>query len=405
MGGILALGIGYIFSHFYRSFIAVLTPVLTTDLGATNADFSLASGIWFMCFALAQFGVGVWLDRYGPRWTASLLLAVAAVGAILFSLATQPWMLVVAMGLIGIGCSAVLMGALFIFARTYSPARMAVLTSWMVALGSAGNVIGTSPLAAAAEAYGWRPVVGALGAATFLTAAAIALLVRDPVSRESATAPGLRGYMELFRLRQLWPIVPLMAFCYAAAAGIRGLWVGPYLSDVYAANPLTIGRVSLAMALAMVAGAFLYGPLDTLFRTRKWVCVGGNGLCVLVLAALALYPAPGLAATTVMLMLIGLTGASYGLLMAHASAFFPAHLVGRGVTLMNFYAMVGVGLMQLVTGAAVAVSFESGEASHAYSALFGLYALVLALSVLAYLGARDVPPGERAPSATLVDRE
>ncbi len=37
------------------------------------------------------------------------------------------------------------------------------------------------------------------------------------------------------------------------------------------------------MALAMVAGSFLYGPLDTLFGTRKWVAFGGNFVGVLAL--------------------------------------------------------------------------------------------------------------------------
>ena len=27
------------------------------------------------------------------------------------------------------------------------------------------------------------------------------------------------------------------------------------------------------MAIAMAVGAFVYGPLDTFFRTRKWVCL------------------------------------------------------------------------------------------------------------------------------------
>ena len=52
---------------------------------------------------------------------------------------------------------------------------------------------------------------------------------------------------------------------------------------------------------------------------------------------------PGLTATTLLFIVIGLAGGSYGLLMAHARAFVPAHLTGRGVTLMNFFSIGGVG--------------------------------------------------------------
>ena len=48
MAGIAALAIAYVLSQFYRSFLAVLTPALTAELGATKAQLSLASGAFFM---------------------------------------------------------------------------------------------------------------------------------------------------------------------------------------------------------------------------------------------------------------------------------------------------------------------------------------------------------------------
>ena len=395
MAGIAALAFGYVLSQFYRSFMAVLTPVLTGELGMTKVELSAASGAWFIAFALMQFAVGVSLDRFGPRRTASILLAVGGgTGAFLFSIATAPWMVIAAMALIGIGCSPVLMGAIFIFARSYSPARLAVLASWTIAFGTAGNVIGAAPLANAAEAFGWRPVMVALGLLTVLTALAIHALVHDPAEPEGMAqgASGFAGYGELFRLKTLWPIMPLTALNYAPATGIRGLWSGPYLADVYGADSLVIGQVTMFMALAMIAGAFLYGPLDTVFKTRKWVAVGGNSLSLLVLLYLALNPMPGLTEITILFVIIGLCGGSYGLLMAHARAFVPAHLTGRGVTLMNFFSIGGVGVMQFATGGVVTASAVPGDPAAAYTALFAFYVLMLGLALLVYLFARDAKP-------------
>ncbi len=130
MAGLAALAAAYMLSQFYRSFLAVLTPALIDELGATKGDLSLASGAWFVTFALAQFGVGVSLDRFGPRRTAAVLLAIGGGGgAFLFATATTPLAVTVAMGLIGIGCSPVLMASVFIFARAYDSARLAILTS------------------------------------------------------------------------------------------------------------------------------------------------------------------------------------------------------------------------------------------------------------------------------------
>jgi len=394
MAGLTALAFAYFLSQFYRSFLAVLTPALEAELGATKADFSQASGAWFVAFALMQFAVGVSLDRFGPRRTAAVMLAFGGGGgAAVFGLASTPFMLVVAMALIGVGCAPVLMASLFIFAKTFKAARFAVATSWFVALGSLGNVFGATPLAAAAESFGWRPVILAIAALTLLVALALFVFVRDPErSPDEPAAGGFGGFAELLRLRVLWPIIPLTAINYAPAVGIRGLWAGPYLTDVFGADALAIGNATLFMAFAMVAGSFLYGPLDTVFRTRKWVAVAGNTISVAAICALALMPQSSLTAATILLVLIGVSGSSYGLLMAHARAFVPAHLTGRGVTLMNFFSIGGVGAMQFATGAVVTQATVPDDPVAAYQTLFAFYALVLALSVLVYLKARDARP-------------
>ncbi|WP_295806939.1 MFS transporter [uncultured Nitratireductor sp.] len=396
MTGLAALAIGYVLSQFYRSFLAVLTPALTSELGATKAELSMASGAWFVVFALMQFVVGVSLDRYGPRRTAAFLLTVCGGGgALMFAFAPSPGMIILAMALNGAGCSAVLMASVFIFAKSFSPARLTILISWLIAFGTMGNVIGSAPMAAAAEAFGWRGVMAGLAFFTILTGIAIQFLVRDPepaAQNEREAGFGFRGYKELLSLRVLWPILPLTALNYAPAAGIRGLWAGPYLSDVYSADALLIGQVTLFMALAMSAGSFVYGPLDVFFRTRKWVAVGGNLVGLMAILLLAMVPVSSIAMTTVVFVVIGICGASYGLLMAHGRAFVPAHLTGRGVTLLNFFSVGGAGVMQFLTGGVVAVSTVPGEPVAAYQTLFVFYAILIAASLAIYLACRDAPP-------------
>lgn len=394
MAGLVVLAIAYMLSQFYRAFLAVLTPSLVAELGATKADLSEASGAWFMAFALSQFAIGVSLDRYGPKRTASFLLAIGGGGgAFLFAIADTPAMVTAAMALIGLGCAPVLMAAMFIFAHSWSPARLAILTSWMMGLGSLGNIIGASPLAAAAETFGWRPVMAGLGVLTLAVAAAILFLVSDPENTNGTDDnTGFSGYLELLRIKALWPIYALMAFNYVPAAGIRGLWAGPYLADVYGLDVIAIGQAVLFMALAMSAGNFLYGPLDTLLRTRKWIAVGGNLLVLLALIFLATNPKGGVFISTTAMMVIGFAGASYGLMMAHGRAFMPPHLTGRGITLLNFVSIGTVGLMQFASGAVLEGATVPGNPAAAYSTLFWFYALTLAVALFIYLWSRDARP-------------
>jgi sugar phosphate permease len=207
---------------------------------------------------------------------------------------------------------------------------------------------------------------------------------------------GFRGYLELLRMRVLWPIIPLTMVAYAPAATIRGLWAGPYLTDSFAVDALTIGSVTFFMALAMVAGSFVYGPLDTLLRTRKWIAFGGNVLNLAALTGLVLMPTPQFLTASILLVAIGFFGMTYGVLMAHASAFLPPHLTGRGVTLMNFFSMGGAGLVQFATGPIFDRASEAGTVVAGYHAIFVFYAVLLAIGLLLYLPARDAPPAAGA---------
>ena len=390
MKGLAALASAYVLSQFYRSFLAVLTPQLTSELGAEKNDLSLASGVWFMSFALMQFVVGVGLDRYGPRRTGSIIFGVGTVsGALLFASAQSPGTIVLAMCLMGIGCSPELMASLFIFAHRFKVSTFAVMTSSLVAFGNTGNVIGASPLAAAVEAFGWREVMFSLGLTSVFISLAIFAFVKDPPSSAS-DSDGLSGYLTLLKLPVLWTIMGMTLLCYAPVAGIRGLWAGPYLHDLYQANSLVIGQVTLFMALAMIIGSLVYGLLDKLFNTRKWVVFYGNLIVLCALAALIIWPISSVTTATIIFTLIGVCGTSYGVLMAHGRAFLPSHLVGRGVTLLNFCSIFGAGLVQFASGQVISLRPDPSSA-HSYQLLFGVYALLLLIALMAYLFSQDAP--------------
>lgn len=391
--GIAILALGYVLSQFYRTFLAVLSVDLGNDLGATPSDLSIASGTWFIVFALAQFPVGVWLDKYGPRrMTAALFALGAAGGALFLSFATSPLHLIIAMGFIGLGCSPVLMAPLFIFAKAFAPAKFGLLSAWFVAFGTFGNVAGAKPLAILAEIYGWREVMLGLALVTCLVGICIFFLVKDPKSDQTdATASGFRSFLTLLKLTYIWPIIPLMAITYGLPAGLRGYWAAPFLSELYGADTAAIGTVTLWMALAMIAGSLIFGSLDTKFSSRKWLVLIGNAFVLASVVILALQPNAGLGVATTMLVLCCLAGMNQPVLLAHARQFFPPHLVGRGITLMNFFSIGGVGVLQWTTAGLISDNAIETTPVDAFQTLFGFYALILGIVLTVYLAARERP--------------
>ncbi len=171
----------YVLSQFFRSFLPVLTNVLNEDIGAAPSDLALAAGLWFLAFAVMQIPVGAALDRVGPRRTAGWLLLIGGGGgAVIFALATAPWHLPLAMGLIGIGCSPVLMASYYILARVYPAAKFATLAALILAVGQSGNLAGSLPMALVVEAIGWRGSMLMMAALSILVALGLFRWVIDP---------------------------------------------------------------------------------------------------------------------------------------------------------------------------------------------------------------------------------
>ncbi|MCO4842298.1 MAG: MFS transporter [Yoonia sp.] len=384
--GLVALLTAYVLSQFYRAFLPVLAPVLLQDIGATPDDLARASGIWFLIFAAMQIPVGIAFDSIGPRITAAVLFVFGgAGGALVFGFAQTPMHVMVAMGLIGVGCSPVLMASYFILARTYSAAVFASLAGAMIGFGSIGNLAGSAPLAWSVQTFGWRESMFGLAVTSLLVGLMLWAFVRDP-DRFGGSERG--SVLTLLKMPMLWPIMIMMLVNYAPAAGLRGLWAGPYMADVFDADVRTIGRVTFVMGAAMIVGSFMFGPLERLFQSRKWVIFAGNASGVFALVALMVLPDQSVFFGTLMLAIIGISGSTFAVLIAHAKAFFPPHLTGRGVTLMNLFGIGGAGIMQFASGPIYAAS-KTNTPTDAYVVLFAVFAGMVALGLLFYLRAQD----------------
>ena len=384
--GLVVLCLGYVLSQFFRAFLAVLSVDLGRDIGATPEDLAFASGLWFLIFAAMQLPVGWALDHVGPRLTSAVLLLIGgAGGALIFAVATTPLHIALAMGLIGVGCSPVLMASYYIFAHEYPPTRFATLAALTLGVGSVGNLVASYPTALAVELMGWRATMVTLAAAAAVIALGIWLTVHDP---KRAEVEHRGSVLDLLKLPALWAIMPLMLVAYAPSAATRGLWAGPYFSDIFALGTTQIGTVTLIMGAAMIAGTFAYGPLDRLLGTRKWVVFGGNALGVAALGLLCLWIDSAVWLSVALIAVIGFTGASFPVIMAHGRAFVPPHLIGRGVTLLNLFGIGGVGLAQFITGRVHAATVDI-SATAPYTAIFGFFAVTLALGCTIYLFSRD----------------
>ena len=380
--GIAILCIAYILSQFFRSFLAVLSSVLANDIGAQPDDLAYALGLLFFVFALMQIPVGWGLDRFGPRIVSSVLLLIGGGGgAFLFASAQNPSHINLSMALLGVGCSPILMASYYIFARNYSPKIFATLAATFLGIGSLGTLIGASPLTYFVGILGWRDAVELIGIFTIFISLFLLFTVKNPdIKYESTVSSG--GFWSILKSKDILLIAPIAIICYAPVAGLRGIWLGPYFEKKFEASIDEIGTIGLIMSLGMIFGTFFYGPLDRIFKTRKWIVLIGNFVCLLSVAALSFLPELSYNFAIVSFALVGFFGVSFPVVVAHGRSFVPIELSGRGVTLMNLFAIGGVGVFQALSG----LVFErTGD----FGAVFSMYFILILIGLAVYFWSKD----------------
>ena len=263
------------------------------------------------------------------------------------------------------------------------------LAALMVGVGTLGNIVASYPTTLAAETMGWRAALWVLCGLTALTAAGIWRAVHDPV-KEASDRKG--SFAEVLRIRALWFIFPLMLVSYAELGALRGLWVGPYLTEVFDAAPRLIGQATLAMGICMVIGPMAYSPLDRMFGTRKWVVFAGSLAMLASTVALLVMLETSVLWAVILMCAIGFFGSTYPAIMAHGRSLLPRHLVGRGVTLLNLCSIGGVGIAQFVTGRIYATSADAAVPAAPYTLIFGFFIVALAAGITIYLFSSDTKP-------------
>lgn len=392
---------GLVASQFFRVSNAVIAPELMAELAIGTETMGVVNGTYFLAFAAMQIPAGMLLDRYGARRMVPGLFLLAVAGSVLYAAAQSGPELIAGRALIGIGCALGLMGPMVVIARWFEPERYARLISLLFTIGGLGSLMASTPLAAVSEAIGWRGAFYLMAALTGAIAVLIYLIVRDAPTGSSHEGPRRetmgemwRGLREVLSLREMWWICAVQFVSYGTMLTIVGLWAGPYLNDVHGLRGVDRGNALFGLNVLLFAAVMLFSQTERWLDSRKKAVMSGGCAAVAVLLFLAFVPGPGLWPALGLLALFTMSSAFFMLIHAHARAILPDRLIGRGLTLQNLSVMLGVFVIQALTGVIVgSFGAEGAEAPEiAYRAAFGFLALSLAAGLAFYARIADVSP-------------
>jgi len=361
------LALQYLLVYFHRVCPALMAPELTDAFSIGGASLGILSSGYFYPYALMQLPVGLLSDAWGARKTITLFALFGAFGAVLFGLSPSFEVAMVSRIMVGFGLSAIFVPTLRICAEWFRPREYAGISGVLLAMGGVGWFVAATPLALITAAFGWRGTFIGIGCITAVLSALTWIFVADtpqdkgfaPILEHRSSVTGskqshmLDGLLSVLKNRDFWPIAGWFFFFGGMLFGFCGLWAGPYLMDSYSFSKTEAGNVLAMIALGTIVGSPLLGKFsDRVDIGRKKVMFWSATILMLEWIVLFAFrealPGPFLYPLFFFLGVFGNAVAVVG--FAAAKDLFSIEMAGTAVGAANFFAFLGAGFYQPMTG-------------------------------------------------------
>lgn len=380
----------FIVTAFLRSANAVIAPDLMSELTLNARQLGQMTSLYYITYAIMQLPLGAALDRYGSRIVIPILMIPTVIGCLLYATATSYWQVSLARMCIGVGSAGGLMGAVKTFGAWVPRARLASITTSIVAFGTIGGIMSTTPMAWINDLYGWRSIFA--GSAIAVTATALWIFwdtndTPQQVPRTAQSGNMFAGIRDIFANTNFRRIAPMYFSMLGTLLAVQTLWAGPFLYDVIGVDAATVGFSLLLMNIGSIVGYVVSGLLFERFGVTRLVSTAQIVLLLClgywVFAPLAL----PLWAIQLVYFLFGVSTAFNVIMLPQVRALFAEQMSGRATTTLNLFGFGGAWVLQWSMGLIIQSLGHSGAGQYdavGYQWAFGLLLVVGIIGFISY---------------------
>lgn len=282
----------YFFVYFHRVSPAVMGHEFAREWSLSGTSLGIMSSLYFYLYAVAQIPAGILADFIGPKKLIIFSAASMTLGSFLSYIAPTFTMLAAGRALIGLGAGFTLIPLAKILLYWFRKGEFATMIGLNISIGNVGAIFASAPLMALITLVGWRNAFLYISVITLTLAIMNVRCVKD-TPEEMGFPPIEQDKTKLNRIKQTsiqmtikngvhewfcnrtFPLITIIAtISYGTLISFVGLWVGPFLADVYKMSNAEIGNWLLTIAIGMVIGYVSAGYLsDKVFKGRRKILI------------------------------------------------------------------------------------------------------------------------------------
>lgn len=385
------------------------------DMSLTAGHMGLLGSSYLYAYAAVMLFSGLIAASLGPRKTLGFAFLLSSAGGVVFAHSHSFIPALIGRAFTGMGLATTMTSAFTIFARWYAPRSFPRLSAFFFTIGGLGAFLATAVLPLMDDAWGWRNMFLFLAGVSFASSVLCFLIIRDwpPSSRMAALRKdsgnadlSVRSLCLNFRQVALsfdfWRLVVWFAATVGGYYAFTGLWVMPYLKDVYGFSHAQAGAMTSMIALGFIAFTPLIVWLcDHVAKSYRFGLGAAGVLTAAVFAVLIRridsLPVPALYA---MMFVIGVVLNGPGALgYAAGRNLFGPRMAGVTSGVFGCSVFLGGAILQVICGYLLDYAENKGWSTpDAYALAFGIFLLCGIASAVAgfTVSPKSYPEQERS---------
>jgi MFS family permease len=344
----------YCYEFFIQVAPSVMTSELMRDFSADATLIGLLSGFFFYSYTVCQIPAGLLLDKYGSRIMLTIVIAICAIGALLFAFAPNIAIASLARLLMGASSAFAFTGTLYIITRWFPAWSFALFAGVAQMMSSLGAIAGNAPLANMINHIGWRHSMLILAIVGFALAILVYSFVRNQPANYNHKAQEQFGMLKSLKIvlgkKQTW-YVAIYSFCiWATIVAFSALWGVPFLKTNYHLSNIAAAKIISITWIGIAIGSPVAGWISDKIKRRNLPLASLALLGCISITCVIFIPHLSINTLYLLLFLVGFAAGGQTLIFGVVKDINPINVTGAANGFNNMVVVSGGALFQPLIG-------------------------------------------------------
>jgi MFS family permease len=341
-------------NYYVYDSIAPIADILKSELGFSEASYGMLYSAYSLAAVFVLLFGGIMIDKYGTAKSTVVFGAICTFAAILMAMTSNPWVMVVARFLLGLGSEPLIVAITCALAKWFKGRELGFAFGINLTIARLGSFSADwMPTWVPSAFTGWRnpliiaAVIGSLCVLSAIVYGALESRANRRYGLGEAGETDKLVFSDLFRFtKSYWFVVALCVTFYSAIFPFRGFSI-KFFMEAWELTREAAGQFNSVLPFAAMIATPLFGLLVDKVGKRALFMVGGSFLMMPVFLMMA-YQVTPLAVPVAMM------GVAFSLIPAvmwpSVAYIVDEKRLGTAYAVMTLVQQVGVMGMPMVIG-------------------------------------------------------